>query len=433
MKRFKALGVCVFAGGFTLGVRKHFECLAHFEEGPYGVETALKNKVVPVVFTDPAAWPIKEFAGKVDFIYANPACAPWSVASHGREIHWTEDPRVNSVRRAYQLLDKLKPDVWAWESVRPAFIKGRALVNTIAKDAMAQGYDATVLMVTGTYHGVPQPRRRFFLVLHRVALPWEPTGIKKTPTVREAWKGGFKTQTISTTWQHTTIAKWLSLKACKPGERPAKLFTKKNAAAAAARLPGDKLIGRPSHQWQRLDWDKPSAVMTGGCLRIHPDEARPITVEEQAALCGYPRSFRFYGSLSQQYAQTAQAVMPPVGEYLARIVRMGLEQRARVRKPAYRRVDIFPDRVGVEPLDSTVVMLNGLEMTPQPPPKPVRIPKEPTAPGVRRTGVGSYIRQLLQEGKDTQQVLEQIRIKFPQSKATGADVSWNRRKLAGKE
>ena len=30
----KALGTYIFAGGFTLGVKKHFDVLAHFEEKP---------------------------------------------------------------------------------------------------------------------------------------------------------------------------------------------------------------------------------------------------------------------------------------------------------------------------------------------------------------------------------------------------------------
>lgn len=430
-KKFRALGAYIFAGGFTLGVKRHFDVDTHFEDGPYGTATALHNKVVKACFTVPDEWPVSIYRNKIDFVYANPACAPWSLASAGREVHWTQDPRVNMVRRTFGLIDSINPYVWSWESVRPTFVKGRTLVNEVAAEGNRRGYHATVLMVDGKYHGVAQERKRMFVVLSKFVIPWAPGDFQDPVTVRQALKGTFKTETFLDS--RSKCEPLSMVRQMKQGERFQAAFDRMNPGM---KKQGVVCKGRPGFLKFRLAWDEPSRVLLGGAHLFHPVKHRYITVEEAAALCGYPRGFEFIGGLSKQYAQVAQAVMPPVGEYLARMVRRGLEQRKKIGKPGYERVEIFGDRVEREPLDYTLRMPGGLELVKEAPrkPKPAfgRIDKPfPAEP--RGQGIGLFIRQLLTEGKDTQSILVSVKKKFPQSKATAADVSWNRRKLAGKE
>ena len=72
----KALGTYIFAGGFTLGVRKHFDVQAHFEMKP-----GLYKKTVKANFPDlpiyegEDEWPRKKYKGKIDFVYCNPMCS----------------------------------------------------------------------------------------------------------------------------------------------------------------------------------------------------------------------------------------------------------------------------------------------------------------------------------------------------------------------
>lgn len=51
------------------------------------------------------------------------------------------------------------------------------------------------------------------------------------------------------------------------------------------------------------------------------------------------------------------------------------------------------------------------------------------APAGRPGGIGAFIRELIQKGHETAAILEQVRAKFPHSKATASDVSWNKGKL----
>lgn len=443
-KKPKALGVYIFAGGFTVGVQQHFDIVGHFEDGPYGVETAKHNikrydgKELPV-FEQPDEWPANEVAKKdwPDFIYGNPPCAPWSQASAGRATHWTDDPRLNYVKRLWALVDRMNPSVWAWESVRPAFSKGRPFVDTIASEAMKRGYSATALLVDGSNHGVPQVRKRFFLVLHKYYIPWEPSHLAQTVTVKDAFAKPFKTETH---WRSPPSAIEMALlKKAKPGEGLNHVFNRTYPKKVANRKEGENVKGRPCFQRMRLVEDRPSPVLLGIPHKYHPRKDRIITVEESAALCGYPRSFVFQGTVSKQYAQVAQAVMPPVGEYLARMVKYGVWNKKKIKDPFYEQVTIHRDRVEAQQLLPTSGGMS-LEVVKAPPKKDESILEEGiVVPGVvtrtgrtprpPRKGIGYFIRTRLVEGADTKKILDEVRKKFPQSKAKESDIYWNKRKL----
>lgn len=76
-----ALGVHIFAGGFTCGVRAAgFRILGHLEDTPYGVESARRNFPGLDVRVGEGDWREAEFAGRVDFLYSNPPCFSASTA-----------------------------------------------------------------------------------------------------------------------------------------------------------------------------------------------------------------------------------------------------------------------------------------------------------------------------------------------------------------
>ncbi len=43
VKMYKVIGSFIFAGGFTVGVSKYFDVLAHLEDSNYGVNTFSAN------------------------------------------------------------------------------------------------------------------------------------------------------------------------------------------------------------------------------------------------------------------------------------------------------------------------------------------------------------------------------------------------------
>ena len=73
---------------------------------------------------------------------------------------------------------------------------------------------------------------------------------------------------------------------------------------------------------RRLDWEKPaptlvtSPIMPATTL-AHPEENRPLSVEEYAAIQTFPPNYKFSGSILYQYKQIGNAIPCVFGEVIA--------------------------------------------------------------------------------------------------------------------
>jgi len=326
-------------------------------------------------------------------------------------VHW-----VN----CFDLIKRLKPTVWACESVRGVYSDGRQMIDDLARQGMAMGYKPTYILCNALEHGVPQKRLRFFLVLSKVQLDWQPTHLNYEPTVERAWKGRkFKTETILETKGRPFKG---ILKLVKPGEKVREVFDRRNPDPV---VEDGRIKGRPGYLVSRLRMDRYAPVVLGGGEFVHPTKHRFLSTEEQAALCGYPEGYTFTGGPSSQFAQIGRAVLPPVAKYLARIVAIGIRRNKKPLVMVPEEVTILRDKIETRDVDLRPKSKVPLRVEP---PAVVKTFKETSRPGV-----GKRIRELLLAGDPTARILETIRAEFPNSKATSADVSWNKRKLAGKE
>ena len=318
---YTALGVYVFAGGFSLGVERHLTVRAHLEDGPYGVATVKLNRPWPI-YTDPRTWPLRDYRG-VDLVYCNPPCAAWSQAGtrgSGEKDRWRTDARVGCVENCFQVFRELRPAVWLWESVPRALTNGRDMVHRLAGECLTRGYAVTFLLQEASLMGVPQRRRRFMFIAHRVALPWQPL-VAKRVTVGEALHG-VKPDVIlplSDNFKRVLAAM---------GDEVGRLRGWWNAHHPESKRKthrmGDRLVttGRPHFLAVRLDPDDVAPTMTGGAHWFHWREYRYIAPNESALLCGFPRDYRW--DVPRPYNQIAQGVMPPVGAYVASVIAAGL-------------------------------------------------------------------------------------------------------------
>ncbi len=76
---------------------------------------------------------------------------------------------------------------------------------------------------------------------------------------------------------------------------------------------------------RRLSWDEPSLTLTCSPAqkqteRCHPKETRPLTVREYARIQTFPDSWKFAGSVSQQYKQIGNAVPVNLGYHIGDIL-----------------------------------------------------------------------------------------------------------------
>lgn len=348
-KQLTAVGAYIFAGGFTEGVKAAgFKVLSHLEEWQFGVATARANNPGLDVRVTPGdqAWPLDGLRG-ADLVFANPPCAPWSSAAAGRERSWRDDPRTSCWTRTFGLLKTLRPTVWICESVRQAFTVGRSMMDDLVAKARRLGYAATHLLVDGQDHGLPQRRRRYFLVLSKVEIEWRPTG-KRPVTVGEVLA-----KVDDPGWHKPMKPEMLELaRRTEPGRSVRRTFDRLNARRVSkAKLMQERAIasealaggvrqrqdlwieGRPNFLTTVLNPDAVCGVVIGN-NKIHPSRKRMIGIEEAKALCGYPRRFRFECTNGRMFAELTKAVMPPVAEHacsaIADAIRRGRRADPRV-------------------------------------------------------------------------------------------------------
>jgi DNA (cytosine-5)-methyltransferase 1 len=340
-----ALGAYIFAGGFTLGVREHFQVLAHFEEGPFGVPTVRHNMPDLPVFVGQENWPIQQTAGSVDWLYGNPPCAPWSTAGHkptlGKDAtvdhnkgRYLSDERTKCTDRLFELLLELQPKAFTWESVARAYTAGKQFVDDKTAFCLANGYSVTHLILNGQKCGLAQPRKRFFFLAHRVALPITPPD-EPYMTVSDAWKP-MEGKPIG---PHGNISKVIASlleqnPAPRGGGKLMEMWEESEYAKNVKLSVQGYRFTRPGFLHARVHFDKHSPTVTGGQHLYHPTEIRHLSIKEQQLLCGYPYDYEFQGKVTVCYAQIARAVLPPVGKWLASQVRAALD--ANVPEPEPR-------------------------------------------------------------------------------------------------
>lgn len=338
-RRLTALGAYIFAGGFTLGMREHFDVVGHLEDGLFGVATSQHNLGVEV-HHDRLAWPVQRYAG-VDVVYGNPPCAPWAAAAnvprqrdrlagHGVTHRWEIDARVDCVRHQFALLGQLRPHVWAWESVARAYSIGRPFIDTLVMQAHELGYVVTLLRVDGAWCGLPQRRRRFFFVAHDVELPFEHPN-QVPPTVGDVLRPELygpphyigEDHPITKAKMTGTVSEFVH--GMRPGQGGiARFYEWAKAINRPVELtPTGKMKGRPNFLMGRLANDQVCGTIVSGTCLIHPDHDRFLTVKETQLLSSYPVSYEFIGR--DAYGQISRAVLPKVGAWLGGVLKAGLE------------------------------------------------------------------------------------------------------------
>lgn len=444
-----AVGSHVFAGGFTLGVREHFDVAMVLEQNNYGVATMRLNQPEVPVVVGYGAWPIDDLRKhEWDFVFGNPPCAVWSQAGaatkKGRT--WDSSPLVACTERHFELLGALRPHVWAWESVQRAWTVGESFVRGLALRARDLGYSTTIFLHDAQYLGVPQRRQRFFMIAHDVELDIEEPEWSVT-TIDDALRA------INDPGEplERNIGKVRHLiSRARQGENLSSTFMRLTPPDEVVTGARGQVVGRPPFTIKRARSGVPAPVVMHEL--VHPTEDRGLSIKELAVLCGYPPLYEFVGATDA--GQVGRGVCPPVAEYLARQVARAVREGRPAGEPVLRLVDFTTpqtservldwgqpteDRVAPESeevsnpaLGAGTWVFGGQPTTRSPTvdssPRPAAA-RSPAADSSLGPGSGAYIRSLLVEGRSTEEILEAVRRRFPASRAGPGDVSWNRNRL----
>ena len=326
----RALGCNCFAGGFTVGIQKYFDVLAHLECGKYGVASSMLNFPDLPHYTDPETWPVDEFEG-ADLVYGNPPCAIWS-RNNTKGTPWEEDPRLSMIKLQFDLLSQVKPKVWVWESVTGAYQKGKAFVDELTTQANALGYNVSYVLFDGYLVGLPHHRKRFFFVAHNVKIPWRNIKFNQGPTVKEALayalEAGADPVCDRNDWSDIRRADSIGyLHEVGIGEKLRITYDRWIEEGKIEKQYNKRgfVHGRPSWSILRLPLDEPAPTFTGKTW-IHPLEDRPLSYDEYKVLAGYPIDFKLQKAKGEQkISLLARGVMPVVAEWLGNLIRQGID------------------------------------------------------------------------------------------------------------
>lgn len=272
--------------------------------------------------------------GEPTLLCGGPPCQGFSRQRKGAAQG--DDPRNSLVLHFARLVEETIPDFFLFENVDLVKgFRGSSLMERLCEDLGHLGYYIFDRVHSSDDHGVPQTRRRFFVVgqLRGRRFKW-PDSSHSRLTVRNAI--GDLPPPPSDGSEHPDFSNHLTTAVTAINvER----FSHVPPGGGWRDIPVDLMLpchrrvldsGITSGMWPdvygRLEWDRPAPTITAGFDSFtrgrygHPSEDRPITPREAARLQGFPDWFRFYGNRRDVRSQIGNAVPPPLAEAIGRSI-----------------------------------------------------------------------------------------------------------------
>jgi DNA (cytosine-5)-methyltransferase 1 len=353
--RSKRKFISFFSGacGLDIGLEAAgLDCLAVNEIDPVACRTIRRNWPTRRVYeTDIRQLSAEKLCADLEIrpkelfaIVGGPPCQAFSTA--GRRLG-LNDERGNVFLHFIDLIGALQPKYVIFENVRGLLsaplvhrpheqrregfpklshyeMPGGALTHILKKLEDA-GYSTTFTLYNTANFGVPQVRERliFFASRDGEEIPYiAPShdekglhGLPKWRTLRDAI-GDIQGNAHHASKFPTSRLEYYEL--LKPGQNWRNLPPQlQEAAMGGSWLAG----GGKTGFFRRLSWDRPSpTLVTRPNMKAtdlcHPEQLRPLSVEEYAAIQTFPANYIFEGRLDDQYRQIGNAVPSHFGEMI---------------------------------------------------------------------------------------------------------------------
>ena len=357
------------AGGISQGFKKAgFQIVQAVECDPHAAKTYQRNHPetdlieLPIEKVDPAQCMMRLGIrpGDLTVLIGGPPCQGFSESN--RRTRTLDNPRNHLYKEFVRFLAAFQPAWLVMENVAGLKTLSKASVlERIIKKCRKLGYVVEWKVLNAAEYGVPQMRRRLFIVGNRLGLPVQfpeaTHGREKKPwiTVRQA----IGDLTSLGNGASTDYSPYPDLKKRFFRERLTQYQQLMRASVNGSKtVQGNlvtnsarKIIDRYKHiksgqNWEvippdlmdnyedflrchtgiyhRLEWNKPAKVI--GNFRknmlIHPREHRGLSVREAARLQSFPDNYVFVGSIGFQQQQVADAVPPLLAEAVAKSIKL---------------------------------------------------------------------------------------------------------------
>ncbi|MGB7439674.1 MAG: DNA cytosine methyltransferase [Coleofasciculaceae cyanobacterium] len=321
------IAVSLFSGGggFDLGLslagfnfkyandieQKYCDTIAHNFPGCIAetkdIRTVIGDSVKKLIKTD-----------NIALLAGGPPCQSFSILGKRGSV---SDLRGQLVFEHVRLIKELKPDAFIFENV-PGILtlnKGKDWQSIFNYFVTETGYNLHTDILNSANYGVPQVRKRLFIVGFRQAAKFN----FPQPTHHNYSKINSSNQNL-TTWVPAKLA-------LENVEGLANHNIRRHGSRVRSRYEKIKPGSRDKvDHTDRIDPERPSGTVIvgsksgGGRPHIHPYLPRHITVREAARLQSFPDWYQFLGTTTAQYRQVGNAVPPLLALALGKAIKEAL-------------------------------------------------------------------------------------------------------------
>ncbi len=318
-------------GGMSLGFEMAgFQPILAIDNWADALETyQINNPSTPTLEADLMTLRVKAIASKYarpTMIVGGPPCQGFSISGKRDP----KDPRNILYQNFVKFVEGFLPNYFVMENVpNMASMDGGAILRAAIKEFEALGYKVSSKILLASDYGVPQNRRRLFLVGvmtdQKFEFPNPVFGVKSpkitcldalSDLTEESLTDGAPYQIPPL----TNFQKQIRKGSTGIWNHQITNHTPKTVDTIALVPDGGNYKDLPEHlretrrvniAWTRYSSAKPShTIDTGHRHHFHYKFNRIPTVRESARLQSFPDSFKFFGSRTSQYRQVGNAVPP---------------------------------------------------------------------------------------------------------------------------
>jgi len=285
---------------------------------------------------------------EIDIIIGGPPCQGFSISGKRNE----NDPRNELYKSFVRIVGEIKPKIFVLENV-PGLVRlfnGKAIENVLA-DFSALGYKVTYEILSADNYGVPQHRRRVFLVgintkkIKKTSHFVFPKHTNTPPlTCKDAISDldfipddenlgeDIKYQLPAVNEYQKKMRKdsssILNHSITLHKERTKEIIAMVPDGGNYKSLPEELWSTRKVNiAWTRMDSSRPCfTIDTGHNHHFHYTANRVPTVRESARIQSFPDTFQFIGIKTSQLKQVGNAVPPLLAESLAQEIKSLLDK-----------------------------------------------------------------------------------------------------------
>jgi len=348
MKQLRMISLFSGAGGLDYGFEAAgFETCAAVEMDHDCCDTLRASRDWPVIEKNihkVASTEMLEVSGlrvgEVALLVGGPPCQPFSKSGYWAvgDTRRLEDSRADTLGAYMRCVEDMLPEVFVLENVHGISYSGkeegfRLLERTTAEINHRRGtnYQLSWKVINMADHGVPQLRKRFFLVAQREGRKFEfPTPTHGQLESRDALQPSLDQPVLkpyATAWDAIGDLDEREVD-LKPKGRWADLLPSipegENYLWHTNRRGGVPLFGWRTRYWSfllKLAKNKPSwtiQAQPGPAIGPFHWRSRPLSVEEMARLQTFPEDVQFIGGRTSVQRQIGNAVPSLMSEILGR-------------------------------------------------------------------------------------------------------------------